>query len=217
VQLLEAYQRALPGQQSFHCRLIELVAVAVHRIAAYLFKQGHRIHDTEAEDPAYAIGAVTSWYPPWYLKGEAGPTLFMHFCYGAVDLYPDGLADAVGYWAESRVLGGVVIFDRSEAWHDDGRPEPNVYLHSDRKYSTFRVWQALDEQQQSLVNFLLSSPGGHPPCPLPLCATAENLKRFDPDTATRKKVYGGVWERGPPTGEYNHCRKSRLDYPERFL
>jgi hypothetical protein len=148
--------------------------------------------------------------------------MFMHLCYKAVDLYPAGLADAVGYWAENRVFGGVIIFDRSEAWHDDGRPEPNVYLHSDRKHSTFRVWQTLDGQHQSLVNFLLSSPASASPgesqtCPLPLSASADNLKRFDPDAATRKKVYRDIWERGPPRGAYDHCVKDLLDYPELLL
>jgi hypothetical protein len=96
------------------------VAVVVHKIAAYLFKQRHRIHDSETEDPAHTIDAVTAWYPPWLTRGGPDPTMFMHLCYDAVDLYPEGLADAVSYWAENRVFGGLVIFDRSEAWHDDG-------------------------------------------------------------------------------------------------
>lgn len=26
--------------------------------------------------------------------------------------YPNGLADVVGYWAEYRIFGGIVLFDR---------------------------------------------------------------------------------------------------------
>ena len=81
-----------------------------------------------------------------------------------MDQYPDGLADVVGYWAENKVLGGVVIFDRSDSWDDD-KAEPNVYLPSDRCQVTFRIWQLFDEQQQALVDFLLWSPTGTTPGP----------------------------------------------------
>lgn len=233
IQLLQAYQSARPGNCSFYYRLIEFVAVAVHKIGVFLFKQRHRLHDREAKEPAYTIDAVTAWQPslsgsdwdPTWIRPDA--TLFMHFCYDAVGQYPEGLADAVGYWAENRVLGGVVIFDRSEVWDDEDRPEPNVYFHSDRDQVTFRVWQMLNEQQDSLLDFLLASPAGTSSsgspleleaCPLPLSATDKNLKRFGPDDATRRKVYRDVWERAPPrfpVSRYDHCVRDPLDYPER--
>jgi hypothetical protein len=40
--------------------------------------------------------------------------VFLHAAYDAFDQYPRGVADMVGYWAESRLFGGVVIFDRGE-------------------------------------------------------------------------------------------------------
>ncbi|KAK4033627.1 hypothetical protein C8A01DRAFT_19463, partial [Parachaetomium inaequale] len=223
--LLRAYQSARPGNRSFRRRLIELVAVAVHKVAVFLFNQGHRLHDREIKDPAYTIDAVTSWQPSLNRPGfnRTRPCLFMHFCYDAVGQYPGGVANAVGYWAENRVLGGVVMFDRSEAWDDEGRPEPNVYFHSDRDQVAFRVWQALNEQHQSLVDFLLASQAatssGGPQleaCPFPMSASNKNLKRFSPD-ATRSKVYRDIWEREPPRGphsRYDHCVLDPLDYPE---
>lgn len=48
------------------------------------------------------------------LWSESPPTAFYNGAYLAVDQYPKGVADTVGYWAESRVFGGVVIFDRGE-------------------------------------------------------------------------------------------------------
>ena len=45
---------------------------------------------------------------------EPPPTVFFHGAYTAVDQYPKGVADMVGYWAESRLSGGVVLFDRGE-------------------------------------------------------------------------------------------------------
>jgi hypothetical protein len=78
-----------------------------------------------------------------------------------------GFAAMDRYWAENMVLGcnicasaerqRVVIFNRSDAWDDENKPEPNVYVHSDGSQVTFRVWQTLDEQQQSLANFFLAS------------------------------------------------------------
>jgi hypothetical protein len=42
------------------------------------------------------------------------PTLFRHRFYRDYDQYPEGIADGIGYWAEARILGGVVLFDRRE-------------------------------------------------------------------------------------------------------
>jgi len=139
------------------------------------------------------------------------PTLFSHLSYGVAEQYPDGVADIVGYWAENRVLGGVVIFDRSDSWDDKHKPEPNVYLHSDYQFVTFRIWRALDEQQQSLVDFLLSRSKASP---FPLTASSKNLDRVDPLNATYRKVYRDIWEREPPGDKTPHCVRNVIDYPE---
>ena len=44
--------------------------------------------------------------------GKPPPTYFSHKWYQDYDQYPDGVADGIGYWAESRIFGGVVLFDR---------------------------------------------------------------------------------------------------------
>ncbi len=149
-------------------------------------------------------------------------TLFAHRLYTARDQYPNGVADVVGYWAENRILGGVIVFDRSKAWgHDEPQPEPNVWLHSDRDGVTLRLCQVLDEQQQALVEFLLSLSLGA--CPCPLSASDRNRTRLDPDLATDKKVYRDLWEREPnfDTGRgargVGGCCPLELDYPERFM
>ncbi len=232
-QLLQAYQSTSPGSRSFHCRLIELVAVTVHRLAVLLFQRDYRLHDDVCKtggDPVYTVDLVTSWESDLQRQNparQADPTLFSHPWYDARDRYPDKLADVVGYWAENTLLGGVVLFDRSEpcgSSSDDG--EPNVYLHSDHAKVTFRIWQLRDEQQQALVDFLVSSspattatdgPGTHNACPFPLLASDRNLKRFDPAAATVHKVYRDLWERPRGGGsEGGHCVRSPLDYPELF-
>lgn len=109
------------------------------------------------------------------------------------------------------MLGGVVIFDRSDLWDDEHKPEPNIYIHSDYHCLTFRIWRALDEQQQSLVDSLLSRTRASP---FPLKASRKNLDRVDPHNATYHKVYRDIWERRPPGDETPHCVRNAIDYPE---
>ncbi|ROW12575.1 hypothetical protein VMCG_00078 [Cytospora schulzeri] len=43
------------------------------------------------------------------------PTLFFNGRYVAYSQYPNGVADIVGYWAETETFGGVVVSDRGES------------------------------------------------------------------------------------------------------
>lgn len=52
----------------------------------------------------WGIGAHVVRIPPFSLI-----SVWSH------DGYPNGLADVVGYWAEARIFGGVVLFDRGES------------------------------------------------------------------------------------------------------
>lgn len=46
---------------------------------------------------------------------QVAPTPFGHRSYQDYDQYPRGLADMAGYWAESKIFGGVFVFDRGES------------------------------------------------------------------------------------------------------
>ena len=87
-------------------RLVELVARAVHRIAAWLFAQ-------DVTGIRHKDDALGQWRPSEQRKGFYPPTfpttLFCHRWYGDFDQYPTGIANSVGYWAEARILGGVVL------------------------------------------------------------------------------------------------------------
>jgi hypothetical protein len=66
--------------------------------------------------------------PPWLLRvaGSKYPpyiTLLSHYDYLDHEYYPRGWADTVGYWAEDRLFGGVVLFDRGSSG-----TEVRVYL-----------------------------------------------------------------------------------------
>lgn len=79
------------------------MAVSIHQIAGYLYKLDLSRHKDDA----------TLRIPPEHRL----PTFLYHRQYQDFDQYPDGVADAVGYWAEAEILGGVVLFDRR-------KPEP---------------------------------------------------------------------------------------------
>ena len=105
------YRAAAPGSRAFKTRLIEMIAVAVHKIAAWIWNQRSSIHKDDD---------MTMHVPPkeeaeCYQFDKPLPTYFVHRWYCDYDQYPDGVADGVGYWAESRILGGVVLFDRRDA------------------------------------------------------------------------------------------------------
>ena len=38
-----------------------------------------------------------------------------HSCYTKFPRYPFGLLDVLGYWAETQLFGGVLLFDRGES------------------------------------------------------------------------------------------------------
>jgi hypothetical protein len=107
-------------------RLVELVASSIHQIGSLLFQSASKIH-TEEE-----IQATVSFKNPprWRDLGcerriliepiEPEPTLFFHTDYMDYDQYSHGLADVAGYWAEDRILGGIVLFDRGESGMEVG-------------------------------------------------------------------------------------------------
>lgn len=106
LQLVSRYLAASPGSKAFKGGLIELTAVSVHQIAAYIYKLDLDVGSHKA-----------------LLKVDNdAPTFFLHSQYKDIDQYPHGVADAVGYWAEDQIFGGVLLFDRRQ---QDG-PSANV-------------------------------------------------------------------------------------------
>jgi hypothetical protein len=108
-----------------------MVAVAVHQIAVILFKLDTSQHKDDR---------ITEWVPPktdtlYRMFREHGtlPTMFVHSWYVDHDQYPDGVAEMIGYWAESRILGGVVLLDRRPADLSAGVDPDTIYFHSDRR------------------------------------------------------------------------------------
>lgn len=109
------------GTRHFELRLIELLAVACHDIAVYLYNldddvHKHRIYEEWRDLPRDRM------QPGRFIA----PTAFYHRSYPSHAQYPNGEADMVGYWAEAKIFGGEVIFDRGDSgtevsFHDLGR------------------------------------------------------------------------------------------------
>ena len=98
LQLVRRYLAASPGSKAFKAGLIEIMAVSVHQIAAYIYKLDLDVGSHKA-----------------LLKVDSdAPTLFLHNQYKDIEHFPDGVADAVGYWAEAQIFGGVILFDRRQ-------------------------------------------------------------------------------------------------------
>ncbi|KAF5558750.1 hypothetical protein FPHYL_7341 [Fusarium phyllophilum] len=174
-ETLKAFQIAEPASKSFNVRLVELVAVSLHQIAVWLHKLELHLHQGD-------IDAVTYWEMPLsetMVRFPPGPTLFSHHDYLDDDIYPEGVADMVGYWAEDRILGGVTVFDRRPENSDE---ITNIYFHSCRKSQTIRVYQLRDEQQQALFDSLLQEEPGSLPSPLPILGDKQNRRHMGKKT-----------------------------------
>lgn len=105
---LRRYQEAPPGSSESTLPLIELVAVAIHKIAVLLYKVNipHR-HSCIRVDRicSSTVRGKTSFHPtPFCLSQYSDPAQ-----------YPNGVAELPGYWAEDRIFGGVVLFGRGES------------------------------------------------------------------------------------------------------
>lgn len=110
--MLKAYGASPLGSRAFKLRLIEVIATVCHDLAALL----HQKYDEGFHKGAHAwtIPPIPSVHQIAPLTLQLPPTVFYHGGYIASDQYPRGVADVVGYWAEARLFGGVVLFDRGE-------------------------------------------------------------------------------------------------------
>ncbi|KFA72690.1 hypothetical protein S40288_03393 [Stachybotrys chartarum IBT 40288] len=139
---------------------------------------------------------IVDWAPPvldefyWARHPDGAlPTLFHHPWYVNHDQYPHGVADMVGYWAEGRIFGGVVLFDRRASESED------VYWHPDRQNVTYRIFKLLPEQKQALLHFLISE-NPPAPAPFPILGDKNNRIRVDPEESLATTgIYRDIWER----------------------
>ncbi|KAK3292398.1 uncharacterized protein B0H64DRAFT_329123 [Chaetomium fimeti] len=211
-RLLHSYATAAADSLAFETRLIEIIAVALHQLAVILYNLGDLgVHDE-----------WKSWRPPnryvgsdYWPDPEPFATLFFVYEFEEHLQYPEGIADMVGYWAENRILGGVVLFDRGES----GNECREVYFHSCRANVTVRIYALTSGQKERLWTFLLSDGSGVETNVLLILGDSKNRVRIDTEHAIPMfHVYRDKWERKVMTEwEASLARRDYMepiDYPE---
>ncbi|KAK2763802.1 hypothetical protein FQN54_009420 [Arachnomyces sp. PD_36] len=109
----QLYQDSVLYSPHFNMHLLELAATAIHDIAGNLYATFHPNGEPERSQP----GLVS------FRNSISLSTRLYSFS----SRYPRGAVDVVGYWAETHIFGGVVVFDRgqdSQARHCYG-----AYIH----------------------------------------------------------------------------------------
>lgn len=198
--LIHGFNGAAPGSRIFQTLLVEMVARAIHQLTTQL-------HQLQLNIGCHTNDGLASWVPDkddelwwrWHPDGRPPPTLFWHTWYRDYDLYINGISDGVGYWAESRILGGVVLFDRRDPKEFPGADPTAIYFHPDRGPShcnvTYRICKLTDEQRHTLLDFLTSKEV-RIKSPFPILPNDNNRTRVDPEDPIRKTgIYRDLDER----------------------
>jgi hypothetical protein len=187
-----------------------MLADACHQIASYLYSLDDGVHKhslyyawRNSTDPA-------SSDPPLVL--HRAPAAFYHTSYQDFDQYPNGISDVAGYWAEAKIFGGVMVFDRGES----GTECRDVYLHSCSINGPATLYPPTPQQSHALISFLLGAAIEDTSCPLPIFATSENRWRWDPfDSMTKYNIFRDRYERKPLRSSIKDaCRHRATDWPE---
>ncbi|KAK3312512.1 hypothetical protein B0H66DRAFT_585127 [Apodospora peruviana] len=201
--LLLAFQYSLPGTKTFEIRLVELVAVSIHQFGALLYQLDFRLHKGDIDAVVNYKSPLPDWYTGPVIHDPLPPTTFYHGLYGEDDIYPEGAADMVGYWAEDRILGGVGITRRINQLRDEQqRAVVDFLLRSDKEGYAKKKQQQLESEQ-----------GLDTAVPLP--TLVDDMNRV---SITGRGIYRDIWERKPATSsEIHHAArrpKDEVDCPE---
>jgi hypothetical protein len=243
---MDRYHKSTLGTREFKLIMMELVALAVHEVAVRLFTLQPKCHSAEMIERVTMFRHQGDWmqwgrkmirdptYDFYYARYPQPHTLFSISHYYETDQYPNGWADAAGFWAEDQIFGGVVLFDRGESGVEVCNPRVNIrprnviltlfqnkdiYFHSGRKDSTWRIWRLLEKQLDSMVEYMLTADDvAKGESPFPTLDTRQNLHRHDPwDAMALHHVYRQRWERKiGDTKDENEGSSTRSvnDYPE---
>ncbi|KAH8734487.1 hypothetical protein BGZ61DRAFT_584469 [Ilyonectria robusta] len=210
--LLRAFQNTTSGSQQFNLRLIELVVVACHQIAAHLYELDDGAHKHQLHQDWVDAESQVTEKEARYRSYALTPTAFFHRFYQAYDQYPRGCADVAGYWAEGKIFGGVVVFDRGETEQECN----SMWIHGSKYRGPKTLYPPMPEQFDALISFLLAKPDDEVPCPLPIFGTRMNRPRWDAyDAITRFHIFRDKYERKVPTTRPQPGRvQDGADWPE---
>lgn len=93
------------------------MVIACHNIAVVLYQLDGGPHKhAEWETWVTEKKASLPESVPRHMRDQYGPpTPFYVTRYATSTRYPNGWADAAGYWAEHHIFGGIILFDRGES------------------------------------------------------------------------------------------------------
>ncbi|KAK2595339.1 hypothetical protein QQS21_006939 [Conoideocrella luteorostrata] len=204
--LVHGFTGAAPGSRVFQALLVEMVARSLRQL-------GTKLHQLGVDAGSHANDGLASWIPleedvVWWCEhpdGQPPPTLFRHEWYCDYDQYPNGISDGVGFWAEARILGGVMLFDRRDPKQNPHADPSAIYIHADQADVTYRICKLTDVQRQALLDFLTSK-DVKSEIPLPIVPNFDNRVRVDPEEPLSETgIYRDLWERrtfGPKDYDY---------------
>ncbi|KAF5020031.1 hypothetical protein F66182_7967 [Fusarium sp. NRRL 66182] len=191
----------------------QLVVVACHQIGAYLF---------ELDDGAHKNEEYQNWRSKVLGEKRNGvesrrfytpsPIAFCHRAYRSYQQYPRGFADVAGYWAESKIFGGVVVFDRGESEQEC----KSMWIHGDLSRGPKTLYPPTQEQFDALVSFLTCPPRENSTYPFPIHGSRMNRPRWHSYHAfAYHHIFRDRYERklaaNPPRPG---CVESAVDWPE---
>ena len=114
-QAAQAYQSIDIRTNESNVRLLGLVALVVHDLAISLFTGLHPNGEKyDRSKISYGDYPLPRRSLREYVDGTPRPDFF-HINYDQLSNYPRGRFEPVGFWAEAQILGGVVLFDHSNA------------------------------------------------------------------------------------------------------
>jgi len=174
----QAFQMLPLSSEEFQLRLLEMIAVAVHTIAVRTYEEFHPElsfpHSEQREGRPYLLPSL---YHPDYMFSRQ---------------YPHGRADIVGYWAESRIFGGVVLFD-----HDDISQDRLLGAYINPLAPWLEDPMVYQLSQAQVLEFYEMSQNKGSRMPLPFSA-GQDAKLVEPREAFGMNIYRARYEKNPP-------------------
>lgn len=143
LKVAQNYQNAPSGSRENNLRLLETAAASVHSLAGMIYASKHEDMDVNPPEPP-------GGHLPQFHHTDGYYVNFYHTEYKRFEDFPFGLLNVVGYWAETELFGGVVLFERSEG----SSGITNAFIHPQR---TSRAFQLSDHQLQDFANLSRAS------------------------------------------------------------
>lgn len=96
------------GSREYTLRLLAITPASLHALAGKIYASSHPNIEMHPQKPPEGHYRAFRGTDRFYVD-------FFHVCCFRFEDHPLGLLDVVGYWTESQLLGGVILFDRGDS------------------------------------------------------------------------------------------------------